>query len=477
MRHNMQTLMKKLNPNRLWITKGLGVFVAVTYLVAAFSVIRLGVIPTKFLFALILLSLLVSAAVAIITYRHKWAKTWKTVLLIILSLLVSLGNIGAIIAANGAYSFLGKVQEQGCSETEYSIIAKKDPVVTLKDNNRSIAYIQDDANNTAVLKTEKTKTDATPQGYADLSDVTTALDQRASDSAVIRTSYLSLLQDNNPTFYQDITVLSTFKVTGSCSNTKQANINKPYVVYISGIDTYGDVASVSRSDVNILMVVNPQTHKTLLVNTPRDYYVQLHNTTGVKDKLTHAGIYGIDTSEQTMEDLYGTKIDYYLRINFTSLTSIVDALGGVTVNSDQAFTAGKYNFVAGPNNLDGQSALAFSRERHAFADGDRQRGKDQQEVISAIINKSNNPQTILKYQQVLKVLNGTFQTDASRNTITSILNQQTNSLGQWQVTSISVDGTDSRNVTYSMGDQVLYVMEPNQASVDAAKAQIQAYLK
>ncbi len=291
----------------------------------------------------------------------------------------------------------------------------------------------------------------------------------ASLIIIIGSSYTYMVSKSTSAFLHNIQSTSS-ESTGTV-------ITKPYVVYISGIDTYGDVSTVSRSDVNILAVVNPETKKILLVNTPRDFYVQLHGITGVKDKLTHAGIYGIQMSKATMEDLYGIKIDYTVRVNFTSLLKVVDAVGGVDVVSDNAFSAGGYTFVKGVNTLDAKQALAFSRERHSFADGDRQRGKDQQSVIEALIRKMSQPMTLISYQTILKSLDGTFQTNASSKEIGSIINQQLTSFGSWQTTSISVDGTGSTNVTYSMGNQPLYVMVPDVSTVNAAKAEIQAYLR
>jgi anionic cell wall polymer biosynthesis LytR-Cps2A-Psr (LCP) family protein len=180
-------------------------------------------------------------------------------------------------------------------------------------------------------------------------------------------------------------------------------------------------------------------------------------------------------SKDTMQDLYGTNVDYTLRINFTSLLKIVDSIGGVNVYSDNNFTVGKYHFVRGYNQLNAKQALAFSRERHSFADGDRQRGKDQQRVIEAIIAKMSNPTNLVRYPNIMKSLEGSFQTNASRSEISAILNQQANSLGKWQTESVSVTGADSHNSTYSMGSMQLYVMEPNKASVDSAKAKISTY--
>jgi LCP family protein required for cell wall assembly len=159
-------------------------------------------------------------------------------------------------------------------------------------------------------------------------------------------------------------------------------------VYISGMDTWGHISVASRSDVNILAAVNPQTKQILLVSTPRDYYVPLSISGGAKDKLTHAGIYGIDVSEDTMEMLYDVDIDYYFKLNFSGFEGLIDAMGGITVWSDYDFTVDPIkHYVVGENQLTGLEALAFARERHAFAGGDRQRGTNQMNVIQSVIDK------------------------------------------------------------------------------------------
>ena len=162
-----------------------------------------------------------------------------------------------------------------------------------------------------------------------------------------------------------------------------------FSIYISGIDTSGNISNVSRSDSNTVVTVNTETHQVLLTSIPRDYYVTLHSK-NAKDKLTHSGIYGIAETVNTVEDLLDTDINYYVRVNFTTVIKLVDTLGGIDVNSDYAFTSGEFNFVKGMNHMNGKQALAFSRERHAFKDGDNQRIKNQQKVIEAIINKVLN---------------------------------------------------------------------------------------
>lgn len=255
----------------------------------------------------------------------------------------------------------------------------------------------------------------------------------------------------------------------------KTEITKPYTVLISGVDTYGEVEKTSRSDVNIIAVVNPESKKILLVNTPRDYYVQLHGTSGSKDKLTHAGIYGIEMSKNTLQDLYETEINYTVRVNFTSLLNLVDALGGIAVQSDQAFRADGHNFVAGVNQLNAKQALAFSRERYSFSQGDRQRGKNQQKVIEAVVAKASQPDIIVNYQKILATLGDSFQTNASKDELSDLIKQQLNSIGQWRTESISVDGTGSKSPTYSMGAQPLYVMVPDHSTVNMAKSAIRSY--
>jgi LCP family protein required for cell wall assembly len=455
-----------------WIQKIVGGLLILSYLLALYAVIRINLIPVKYLLFIIPITAIVIGALAY-TQLKKKLSAGKTIAVTTLSLLTIIVSVYVFLAGNATLSFLNGLQETGDSYEQYSIIAKKDAHITL-GTNKATGLISTDTNTDAV-KTEVDKLSKTTyKSYGELASTTVALGNKDITTAAVKTSYVDLLQDNNVTFYKSIETLATFKVkVKKAADTTQADTTKPFIMYISGIDTYGDISTVSRSDVNILVVVNPVTHKILLVNTPRDYYVQLHGTTGIKDKLTHAGIYGVDMSESTLEDLYGVKIDYYMRVNFASLMNIVDVLGGVNVYSDYAFTAGGYSYTTGYQQMDGKKALAFSRERHAFEDGDRQRGKDQQRVIEAIIRKLSSPETLVNYQKILTSVNGAFQTNASTDTITSLMQQQMNSLRAWQTESISVDGTGATAATYSMGDLPLYVMIPDEASVATAKLRIQ----
>ena len=236
-----------------------------------------------------------------------------------------------------------------------------------------------------------------------------------------------------------------------------------FVVYISGSDTRSAILDTSRSDVNILMVVNPKTRQILLLNTPRDYYVENPAGNWAYDKLTHCGIYGIDCSEKALENLYSVKINYYAQINFTGFETLIDAIGGVTVDSPKAFEAGGYSFTEGENTLNGKQALAFARERHAFAGGDNVRGQNQMRVIKAVISKitSDGGTVLLHYGEILDSLSGMFVTDMNSDDISALVKMQLNDMSSWNVESYAVTGTGGMDTTYSMPGYSVYVMYQN----------------
>ena len=258
---------------------------------------------------------------------------------------------------------------------------------------------------------------------------------------------------------------------------------EPFVVYLSGVDNRGDLTEKARSDVNILAVVNPTTKQVALINTPRDYYVDLAGTDS-KDKLTHAGLYGVETSMATLGNLYGVNVEHYLRINFAGFINIIDAIGGVDVYSDQAFTSvgspGYYDpttFAEGWNHLDGKSALAFARERHAFKTGDIQRGINQMKVIDAMVNKLKSPALLMGFSKLMDAAADCFVTSLSQEQISALVRMQLGDLANWDIQSYTVTGSGAKSTKcYSAKGQSLYVMKPDENSVNEAKALIAAVL-
>ena len=282
---------------------------------------------------------------------------------------------------------------------------------------------------------------------------------------------------------QGLTALDSM-TSGLLTGAEANKITKePFVVYLSGVDNRGELTENARSDVNILAAVNPVTKRVALINTPRDYYVDLAGTDS-KDKLTHAGLYGVETSMATLGNLYGVNVDHYIRINFAGFISIIDALGGVDVYSDQAFTSvgspGYYDpttFVEGWNHLDGKAALAFARERHAFASGDIQRGINQMKVIDAMLNKIKSPALLMGFSKIMDAAADCFVTSFSQDQISALVRMQLSDFAEWDIESYTVTGTSSSSTKcYSAKGQKLYVMKPDDASVSKAREMIASVL-
>ena len=282
---------------------------------------------------------------------------------------------------------------------------------------------------------------------------------------------------------QGLTALDSM-TSGLLTGAEANKITKePFVVYLSGVDNRGELTEKARSDVNILAVVNPTTKQAALINTPRDYYVDLAGTDS-KDKLTHAGLYGVETSMATLGNLYGVNVEHYLRINFAGFINIIDAIGGVDVYSDQAFTSvgspGYYDpttFAEGWNHLDGKSALAFARERHAFKTGDIQRGINQMKVIDAMVNKLKSPALLMGFSKLMDAAADCFVTSLSQEQISALVRMQLGDLANWDIQRYTVTGSGAkRTKCYSAKGQSLYVMKPDENSVNEAKALIAAVL-
>lgn len=334
------------------------------------------------------------------------------------------------------------------------------------------------------------------QEYAGLGELVDGVLQGEIDAAVFNTAYLGLLLDmegyadaaaqlreiytfqaesviqsvvENQNKGDNWNILDIFNNEEPAQGGEQVKQDRVFTMYISGIDSRSGLIAKSRSDVNIIATVNVDTRQVLLVSTPRDFYVPLPISNGKPDKLTHAGIYGIDVSIGTLEMLYDTEIDYYFRVNFSGFEKIIDALGGITVESPKAFTAvgGEYSFKKGENKLDGAKALAFARERYAFADGDRQRGKNQMAVIKAVINKAMSPAILTGYTGIMESVSGSFETSMPYDKIAELVRDQLDKGGSWNIVSYSVDGTGDSKKPYSLSTKA-YVMIPDQETVNTA---------
>lgn len=295
------------------------------------------------------------------------------------------------------------------------------------------------------------------------------------DAIIYNKAYTELMENAVTDYSDNIRIIyeTSIRVQLDIGSAGDNTLTKqPFTVYISGIDVYGEVSETSRSDVNIIAVVNPKTHQVLLVTTPRDYYVPIPGISrGQNDKLTHAGIYGIDASMRTLSKLYETEINYYVRLNFTSLIDIVDILGGVDVYSELEFRTGEesgciVDVEKGYNHFNGEQALAFSRERHSLADGDNQRGKNQQAVITAMIKKMLSPTMLLKANGILNEVGKDVETNISQAQLNSLVKYQLNTNSKWTIRSVAAEGTGAEDYCFSSPSTPLYVTIPDTSSVN-----------
>ena len=455
---------------------GLTILYAILALVLLFTMFNYNFLSFRFLNIIITIGLLVVLAISIFLQKTKKSPLVTTVVLVIFSLVSLVGIFGfkQMIDITNRMN-----QTAAFSEVEMSIVVPKESDIKDVSQLTSVqAPTKVDKNNIetlmSALKKDK-KVDVKVDDVASYQEAYDNLKSGKSKAMVLSGSYASLLESVDSNYASNLKTIYTYKIKKKNNNSANQVDSKVFNIYISGIDTYGPISTVSRSDVNIIMTVNMNTHKILLTTTPRDAYVKIPGGGADQyDKLTHAGIYGVETSEQTLENLYGIKIDYYARINFTSFLKLIDQLGGVTVHNDQAFTQGKFDFPVGDIQMNSEQALGFVRERYNLDGGDNDRGKNQEKVISAILNKLASLKSVSNFTSIVNNLQDSVQTNMSLDTINALANTQLDSGSKFTVTSQAVTGTGSTGqlISYAMPNSSLYMMKLDNSSVASASQAI-----
>ena len=471
---------QKRTSNRSWgmVNVGLTILYAILALVLLFTMFNYNFLSFRFLNIIITIGLLVVLAISIFLQKSKKSPLVTTVVLVIFSLVSLVGIFGfkQMIDITNRMN-----QTAAFSEVEMSIVVPKESDIKDVSQLTSVqAPTKVDKNNIetlmSALKKDK-KVDVKVDDVASYQEAYDNLKSGKSKAMVLSGSYASLLESVDSNYASNLKTIYTYKIKKKNSNSAKQVDSKVFNIYISGIDTYGSISTVSRSDVNIIMTVNMNTHKILLTTTPRDAYVKIPGGGADQyDKLTHAGIYGVETSEKTLENLYGIKIDYYARINFTSFLKLIDQLGGVTVHNDQAFTSlhGKFDFPVGDIQMNSEQALGFVRERYSLDGGDNDRGKNQEKVISAIVNKLASLDSVSNFTSIVNNLQDSVQTNMSLDTINALANTQLDSGSKFTVTSQAVTGTGSTGqlTSYAMPNSSLYMMKLDDSSVESASQAI-----
>lgn len=446
-------------------------FLIINYLlsiVVLLMVSILNILPFKYLIVAFILVIVFNLIISICLLKKKKIGYLLSIIFIIISGFV-------IYYLSTTYNFLSYFNKDNYKTETFLVLALKDSDYSKLDDLDSldIGYVKNEITsiNKALDKINK-KIDIENIEYDNYHLVFDDIIDKKLTSGLIEESNYNMILEENPNYEDLFKIIDKIKIITKIDN-RDGNVNvteDTFNILISGIDTAGDISNVGRSDVNIILTVNPKTKQILMTSIPRDYYVQLYNTTGYKDKLTHAGIYGIDMSINTIEELLDININYYFRVNFTTLENIIDAIGGVDVYSEYSFVSyiGSYQFYKGYNHMNGNQALGFARERKTLPEGDISRAKNQQAVIDGIIRKLTSFSSITKYSNVINSLKDTFQTNMTNNNITSLIKMQLNDNASWNITSNVLSGTGASEYTYSYKGQKLYVMIPDDSSVNDA---------
>ena len=450
------------------------IFLASTYAYLIYLLNDFGFFANKLLlvFCAIILFIIILILIGIFKLKQNILK----ILLFIVGIIGILINVIGIYYLNSTLDFLENFGNKKQEYDYYYVISlKKNVYKDLSDlKSKKIGMVEgldSEVLNEIKISYEK-------KIYEKVESLLESLYDNNTDAIIVSDIEEYILEENDEDFSRKVKVIHTIKIkkeTEVKASIKDTS-NESFSLYISGIDTAGVISKVSRSDVNIIATINPKTNQVLLTTIPRDYYVQLHGTTGLKDKLTHAGIYGINMSINTIEDLLDMDIDYYARVNFDTVVHLVNELGGISVYSDRNLSF--CNIKEGYNYLMGDCALRFARERKSYETGDRHRGENQEEVIKAIINKVETSSSLLtKYNSILKNLEGDFQSNVTLEEIKKLVKLQVSNMPKWSIKTYNLNGRDSHNYTYSGGNRVLYVMEPDEASVNKTKEIIKSVLE
>lgn len=316
---------------------------------------------------------------------------------------------------------------------------------------------------------EKIGKEPNTKEYDDYADLADALYEGKVDCIVADQSYLGVLETNHESFEDETEAIYKLEVKEKLETvtTKTDVTENPFIVYITGIDTYGSVNTISRADVNLIVCINPIEKQVLMVSVPRDTQINLHKN-GKMDKITHSAMYGINETIQTLEDFLDLKVNYYAKTNFSGITNIIDALGGVEVESEHKFTTlhGNYQIKKGINEMNGDKALCFVRERYALPNGDFDRGKNQQRLLKAMLKKAMSPKIITNYSNILAAVEGSFETDMTSDDIKSLINMQLDDMASWEMFNVQVTGEGEISYdTYSQKGKRTYITVPDEKSI------------
>lgn len=451
---------------------------AIVYIVFFYFLNKYNILPIRYRFILLGLILLILLIFTLLIFKRK--KTGKPVKAFFIFLLFLISAVEALFMSYASTSIqtVEKInQKKSDNRIKMSLVVlRESPLETLNDLEDvqvAIAKNMDSKNINQALKKYKKETgeDLNVEDYGDYLNLGQSLLNGNTQAILLNENFRQMLDETLGEFSKQTRVIKSFSVKGDdkFNENKEVKKGESFNVYISGIDTYGDLSTVSRSDVNLIVSVNPKEGKILITTIPRDTYVNIAGLGDyANDKLTHAGLFGVDTSIKTLENLLDINIDYYAKVNFTTLTQLIDLLNGVDVENPVAFEAngGKY-FPQGTIHMDGEMALAYSRERYHLAEGDFDRGKNQVRVMTGIIRKLLSTETLLNFNSIAEVALNSVNTNMPYDKMIEMANGQIDQPKNWKIKSQAVRGQDATGLpSYLMPGSNLYMMRADEESID-----------
>lgn len=487
----------KKKKKKLKIYRVLALILVIITVFAVGTLTYFNVLPYKYLVpGIVVLAFIIFFIICMLCRK---TKNYVKIISVLLTIIIMGVEIAGINYAFGTITFFNKIFDIGVRTETYEVyVLDESKYKTVKDlNNKNISVYS--PSDKAIEKLNK-EISFKEKDYDNIDEAVSSVLEKENDAIYVNSGIMEIYKESYDNV-KDLRLVGSYDVTIKSENKlKTVKVTeKPFAVYLSGIDTSGKVNKSARSDVNLLAVVNPVKGEVLIISIPRDYYVTLSSKKS-KDKLTHAGIYGVLESANTVGDLLDLDVNYYARVNFTSFIKIIDSLGGIEVNVDKPdyryndsidcgsnticeqnsqreFGSKMIYIKPGKQTLSGEKALAYARNRHQFAGGDNARGKHQSQIIEGIINKAVSPAILTKYNKLLNRLQNGVMTNIEQKDITDLVNMQLDKNIKWQIETTSLTGTDSYNTTYSTGGLKAYVMKPDEKSIANAKIKISEIMK
>lgn len=476
---------RKRSKNKgIWFFRTIAILSIIIFIVFGIMLYVLDMIPFKYLIIFYIVFGLLYLYLFITSFPKKIKNKFRISSCVFLILFGTIFGIG-IKYLNDTMDFVGVISKDLFQKEVYYVMTLDDSKYkNIKDLDGKSIGIYSSKNGEEAIKLLDKKIKSTSKEYKNVVELFEDLQDNKIDAVLINESTKNLLDTDLADM--ELKLKEIYKVYVSIEKTDIVKVvditKKPFNIYVAGGDAYGSIDNVTNTDVNMIITVDPVNRKVLLTSIPRDYYVNLPSFgNDAYDKLTHAGYYGIEESVKAIENLLDIDINYYVKVNFSTIEGVIDAIKGVDVYSDYSFNEcayGIYHFNKGMNHLNGKQALAFARERKSFLDGDIQRVKNQQKVLTAIIDKVTSSTTLVtNFSQILDSVGNSFSTNMETKSINRFIKMQLNDMRGWSIESQNLVGTDLYTYTYTYPNLQLYVMKQDENSIAMSKNKINKYLK